>query len=62
MIPEHCYTKVKKETKEIQDKIQEKLGLNPIENDVVVLYEGEKLPDEVNIMSHKKVIKKSKVD
>lgn len=43
---------MKKETQEIQEKIQEKLGLKPIENDVVVLYEGEKLPDEVNMMSH----------
>lgn len=43
---EHCYTKVKKETEEIQAKIQEKLGINPIENDVVVLYKGETLPDE----------------
>ncbi|CAH0605403.1 unnamed protein product [Chrysodeixis includens] len=43
---EHCYSKVKKETKEIQGEIQKKLDLKPIENDVVVLYEGEQLPDE----------------
>ena len=47
IISEHCYTKVKKETEEIQAKIQEKLGINPVEHDVVVLYQGETLPDEV---------------
>ncbi|XP_049870463.1 39S ribosomal protein L32, mitochondrial [Pectinophora gossypiella] len=42
----NCYKKVEQETKEIQAKIKEKLGLEPIEKDVVVLYEGENLPDE----------------
>lgn len=39
---------MKQETEEIQAKIQEKLGINPIENDVVVLYQGETLPDQVS--------------
>lgn len=44
----NCYKKVEIETKEIQEKIQEKLGnLKPIENDVIVLYNDENLPDEV---------------
>ncbi|XP_070159919.1 large ribosomal subunit protein bL32m [Polyergus mexicanus] len=38
----HCYEKVKVETKEIRDAIQKKLGLNPVEKDVIVLYDGEK--------------------
>nr|NP_001298805.1 39S ribosomal protein L32, mitochondrial [Papilio xuthus]BAM18400.1 mitochondrial ribosomal protein L32 [Papilio xuthus] len=42
---EHCYKKVEIETKEIQAKIQEKLGNSPIEKDVIVLYEGENPPD-----------------
>ncbi|XP_023950524.2 39S ribosomal protein L32, mitochondrial [Bicyclus anynana] len=43
----HCYKKVEAETKEIQDKIQQKLGnQKPIENDVIVLYNGESLPDQ----------------
>ncbi|KAI5646539.1 hypothetical protein NE865_01472 [Phthorimaea operculella] len=42
----HCYKKVAEETKEIQEKIKEKLGLAPIEQDVVVLYQGENLPEE----------------
>ncbi|CAH0702924.1 unnamed protein product [Spodoptera exigua] len=43
---ENCYTKVKKETEEIQAQIKEKLVINPIEHDVVVLYKGETLPDQ----------------
>ncbi|XP_014366787.2 39S ribosomal protein L32, mitochondrial [Papilio machaon] len=45
---EHCYKKVEKETKEIQAKIQEKLGNSPIEKDVIVLYEGENSPNMPN--------------
>ncbi|XP_071453228.1 large ribosomal subunit protein bL32m [Hetaerina americana] len=38
----NCYAKVKQETEAIQEAIQNRLGLSPIEKDVVVLYEGEK--------------------
>ncbi|EEZ98625.1 large ribosomal subunit protein bL32m [Tribolium castaneum] len=43
-----CYKKVIDETKEMQDAIQKELQLSPVENEVVVLYEGEKAgkPDE----------------
>ncbi|KAL2735371.1 hypothetical protein V1478_003011 [Vespula squamosa] len=37
----YCYEKVKIETQEMQDAIQEKLGLSPVEEDVIVIYEGE---------------------
>lgn len=37
-----CYDKVQKETKQMQDTIQAELGLNPVEKEVIVLYEGEK--------------------
>lgn len=37
-----CYARVMAETKEIQTKVAESLGISPIEEDVVVLYEGEK--------------------
>lgn len=30
------------ETREMQKKIAEKLGLNPVESEVVVLYDGER--------------------
>lgn len=41
-----CYERIKNETQEMQQKIEADLGLNPIEQDVIVLYEGETL-DEV---------------
>lgn len=37
-----CYGKVRAETEEIQKRIKEELGLSPVEQDVVVLYQGEK--------------------
>lgn len=37
----YCYEKVKIETKEMQDAIQQKLGLSAVEEDVIVIYEGE---------------------
>ncbi|KAK3931116.1 39S ribosomal protein L32, mitochondrial, partial [Frankliniella fusca] len=42
----HCYHKVIQETKEISAKIQETLKLEPIEKDVIVLYENEKASPE----------------
>ncbi|XP_072939527.1 large ribosomal subunit protein bL32m [Epargyreus clarus] len=54
---ENCYKKVENETKEIQAKIKQQLGyLKPIENDVIVLYEGETLPDEPKEFWHGKRI------
>ncbi|EZA48062.1 hypothetical protein DMN91_005960 [Ooceraea biroi] len=38
----HCYEKVKIETKEMQDAIQKELRLEPVEKDVIVLYDGER--------------------
>ncbi|XP_054280343.1 39S ribosomal protein L32, mitochondrial-like [Macrosteles quadrilineatus] len=43
-----CYSKVKEETEAIHQAIEAELGLNPLDKDVVVLYQGEKdgVPDE----------------
>ncbi|KOC59496.1 39S ribosomal protein L32, mitochondrial [Habropoda laboriosa] len=38
----YCYEIVKKETQIMQEAIKKSLGLKPIEQDVIVLYEGEK--------------------
>ncbi|XP_078032893.1 mitochondrial ribosomal protein L32 [Augochlora pura] len=38
----HCYEIVKKETELMKEAIQNSLNLEPIEKDVLVLYEGEK--------------------
>lgn len=37
-----CYKKVIEETKAMQEAIQNELQLEPVEKEVVVLYEGEK--------------------
>ncbi|KAM3967212.1 mitochondrial ribosomal protein L32 [Aphomia sociella] len=42
----HCYKKVENETNEIKEKIQEKLAQTPIDKDVIVLYEGEHIPEQ----------------
>ncbi|XP_059046090.1 large ribosomal subunit protein bL32m isoform X2 [Achroia grisella] len=44
----NCYKKVEIETNEIKERIQEKLANTAIDKDVVVLYEGEKVPDQPN--------------
>ena len=41
-IAAHCYAKVRAETEAMQSAIQAELGLNPVEQEVVVLYEGDK--------------------
>nr|XP_018914969.1 PREDICTED: 39S ribosomal protein L32, mitochondrial [Bemisia tabaci] len=38
----NCYAKVKKETESIKEKIEAELGLEPVEQEVIVLYKGEK--------------------
>lgn len=51
----NCYKKIGKETKEIQGEILKKLGSGPIEQDVIVLYEGETLPDQVCGVYHESI-------
>uniref|UniRef100_A0A1B6LYK9 Large ribosomal subunit protein bL32m n=1 Tax=Graphocephala atropunctata TaxID=36148 RepID=A0A1B6LYK9_9HEMI len=43
-----CYSKVKKETEEMHKEIEAVLGVDPVDKEVVVLYQGEKegVPDE----------------
>nr|ABB43015.1 mitochondrial ribosomal protein L32-like protein [Choristoneura fumiferana] len=43
---EHCYKRVEEETKLIQTRIKHKLGSGPIQDDVIVLYKGENLPEK----------------
>lgn len=38
----NCYKKVKDETVEMQEEIINELSLDPIEQEVIVLYKGEK--------------------
>ncbi|XP_063705278.1 large ribosomal subunit protein bL32m [Culicoides brevitarsis] len=43
-----CYENIRKETEIMQEKIKQELKMSPVENEVVVLYDGEKAeqPDE----------------
>lgn len=43
----NCYKRVKDETTEFQEVIEKELGLKPIEQEVVVLYKGEKTKQPV---------------
>ncbi|KAM7364126.1 mitochondrial ribosomal protein L32 [Cochliomyia hominivorax] len=56
----HCYNKVREETKQMQDQIQQQLGLNPIEQDVVVLYEGERSEQPSEIVNGKRIVEMPK--
>ncbi|KAJ1527714.1 hypothetical protein ONE63_007673 [Megalurothrips usitatus] len=41
----HCYHKVIEETKQISENIQKVLKLDPVDKDVIVLYENEEAPE-----------------
>lgn len=56
----HCYDKIRKETELIKEKIQESLGLNPVEQDVVVLYDGEKAQHPEEYWQGKRIVEMEK--
>ncbi|EFN76574.1 39S ribosomal protein L32, mitochondrial [Harpegnathos saltator] len=56
----HCYEKVKLETKEMQDAIQKELGLSPVEENVIVLYDGEKDQKTDEFWKNQKVVEMPK--
>lgn len=56
----HCYDKVRKETELIKEQIQEKLKLDPVENDVVVLYDGEKGEHASEFWEGKRIVEMKK--
>ena len=41
-ISANCYEKVKTETSAMQEKMVQELGINPVEKEVVIVYQGEK--------------------
>lgn len=55
-----CYKKTIDETKEMQNKIQEELKLNPIEEEVVVLYSGEKNEKPAEFWKGKRIVEMEK--
>ncbi|EDW84515.1 uncharacterized protein Dwil_GK14166 [Drosophila willistoni] len=56
----HCYNKVRQETQLMQDKIQEQLGLDPVEKEVIVLYEGEKAEEQADALENKRIVEMPK--
>jgi len=52
----NCYKRVKDETTAFQDAIQKELGLEPIEQDVIVLYQGEKTKQPEEFWKGKRII------
>lgn len=56
----HCYDKVRKETELIKDKIMKDLKLKPIDKDVVVLYDGEKVEPSAEFWKGKRIVEMEK--
>ncbi|KAJ8870675.1 hypothetical protein PR048_029699 [Dryococelus australis] len=56
----HCYEKIREETEAIQKKIQEELGLTPVEQEVIVLYEGEAAAEPSEFWKGKRVVEMAK--
>lgn len=48
------------ETKAMQDKIQENLGLEPVEKEVVVIYNGEKDEKPLEFWEGKRIVEMKK--
>lgn len=48
------------ETKDMQQKINAELGLNPIEQDVIVLYDGEKNEQPAEFWKGKRIVEMKK--
>lgn len=55
-----CYKKVLDETKLMQEKIQQELGFSPIEQDVIVLYDGEKNDQTTEFWKGKRIVEMKK--
>uniref|UniRef100_A0A1L8DS39 Large ribosomal subunit protein bL32m n=1 Tax=Nyssomyia neivai TaxID=330878 RepID=A0A1L8DS39_9DIPT len=52
----NCYNRVRTETKMMQKEIQQELGLNPIDKEVVVLYKEEKLQGTPEMWQGKRIV------
>lgn len=56
----HCYDKVRQETQLMQDKIQAQLGLEPVEKEVIILYEGETADQATDAATGKRIVEMKK--
>lgn len=55
-----CYQKVRKETELMQEKIQTELGLEPVDKDVVVLYDRERDEQPAEFWEGKRIVEMEK--
>ena len=56
----HCYDKVRKETESIKEKIMKALKLQPVDSEVVVLYDGEKVDETQELWKGKRIVEMEK--
>lgn len=56
----HCYETVRTETEQMQAKIQSQLGLQPVEQEVIVLYEGERGEQPQEFWQGKRIVEMPK--
>ncbi|XP_055604054.1 39S ribosomal protein L32, mitochondrial [Uranotaenia lowii] len=55
-----CYAKVQTETKLMQNKIQSELGLEPVDKEVIVLYDREKEEQPAEFWEGKRIVEMEK--
>ena len=56
----NCYAKIKDETNEIKEKIIKELKLDPVDKEVVVLYDGEKAQQTPEFWNGKRIVEMEK--
>ncbi|XP_063218092.1 large ribosomal subunit protein bL32m [Bacillus rossius redtenbacheri] len=56
----HCYEKIRLETEAMQTKIEAELGLSPVEQEVIVLYEGEAEAEPNEFWKGKRIVEMDK--
>ncbi|XP_033211882.1 39S ribosomal protein L32, mitochondrial [Belonocnema kinseyi] len=52
----HCYGRIKEETTKMQEAIVQNLGLDPVEKEVIVLYEGEKVDKTKEFWKNQRIV------
>nr|CAG4635186.1 EOG090X0IGM [Alona affinis] len=56
----NCYAKIKAETTAIQEEMVKELGLNPVDKEVVIMYEGEKQEHDDEFFQGKRIVEMKK--
>lgn len=57
----HCYNRIKEETKAMQEAIQAKLGIDPVEKEVAVLYKDDVISGHSDeFYSNKRIVEMKK--